>query len=347
MGWWQQWTRSKNDFLILPREFVIKDVNLDSVGKPKAHREITHCELAQIYVLNKGACQDQAYAIKFALLRMEAIKCGWLENGATNEIIRKDDAPNFEVCRGVLKADLNNMKDHMALARTAAFIIPMVAEYIFRTMGHHYITNDAVSYTERYAATLRACLVPDVATYLPSAMLYHSALHWVNPGRAREVLGAQMNSKSIPDALRIRYNAPPAGTAVITTTAAVIKELSQIGLASQFEQYGGFNLQSIVNMTAEIKRDPPKYHKEYLAYNRPDFTQTEKENLEKVKEEACRFAPYAQAFITTHLRQTDLDKAKVLARHANQNPLAMRRAANFFRSSPWVSNYKKTLLLES
>ena len=207
----------------------------------------------------------------------------------------------------------------------------MVAEHVFRTYGHHFITNDAVAYAERYAATFQACLLLRLANYPPANLLYHSASHWVNPGRAYDVLGAQLSTPSIPDALRIRYNAAPAGRAIITTTNAIIRAISQPRLSKGFVQHGGFDLNRISGLTTVIKADPPKYHKAYFAYGRADLTLQEKNELEAVKNDAARFAPYSQAFIGTYLRGADLSKAKALAKHANQNPLAMKRASNLFR----------------
>ena len=161
-------------------------------------------------------------------------------------------------------------------------------------------------------------------------MLYHSALHWFSPGRASQVLGAQLNTPGIPDAPRIRYNAAPAGTATITTTDAIIKAMTQSGLATGFKVHGKFDLDKISALTATIKKDPPKYHKAYFAYGRGDLIAAEKADLEAVKQEASNFAPYSQAFITTYLQGADLSRARALAKHANQNSLAMKRAQNLF-----------------
>lgn len=215
---------NSDGYLILPTNFVIPNVAAADVGKPIIYRSMTTREWAQIYIMNKAACPDQIHAVKFALLRMEAVKCGWLRAEDTYKIVRRAP-PSDNECVNTLNADLRSMRDVIATTKTAAFIIPMVAEHVFRTYDHHYIINDAAAYAERYLIIFRACLLPDLANFLPPALLYHSALHWVNPGRAYEVLGAQLSTPSIPDALSLRYNAAPAGTAIITTTDAVVRAM--------------------------------------------------------------------------------------------------------------------------
>ncbi|KAL9134982.1 MAG: hypothetical protein Q9175_003828 [Cornicularia normoerica] len=241
------------------------------VGRPDGHAHMSQAEWAQIYQLNKDACPDPAQAIKFALLRVEAVKCGWLKEGDSNGIVRSPP-PTQARYVATLNADLNVMKDQIQLAETAAFILPMVGEYVFRTLGHHYVRDRGL-----YA----------------SSLLYRSTLHWVNPGRAWDVLSAQKGTKTIPEALYDRYNGAPAKTTIITSTAAVIDSLTQTNLINQFAGHGKFDLKMITTLTEKIKADPPKYHQAYFAYGRAALTPAEKADVEIAKEEAVRFAPYS------------------------------------------------------
>lgn len=127
----------KSDSLVLPTTFVIRTTSSNMVGRPDGHAHMSQAEWAQIYHLNKDACPDPAQAIKFALLRVEAVKCGWLKEGDSNGIVRSPPPTQAQYV-ATLNADLNAMKDQIQLAETAAFILPMVGEYVFRTLGHHY-----------------------------------------------------------------------------------------------------------------------------------------------------------------------------------------------------------------
>jgi len=322
---------NRNQYLVLPVGFVIRDIPPNMVGTPEAHAHLSQQDWLQIYALNKAAAPENADPVKFALLRLEAVKAGWLDSRNQSEITH---APRLTA--GALHTAIDNdkvaIREHAENARQLAFLQPLIAEHVFRTMGHHYISSDAGTYTDRYKSTFKACLLPHLATYLPPAEQYHTALHWVGPGRSHRVLEAHKGTKRIPDAITIRATAPPAGTAIVTTTAAVINAMQGANLVTQFETYGGFNLDSIVKMAAIVKADQPKYHKAYFAYNVASATPEELAALEAVKVEASNFAPYAQAFIDTYLRRADLGKAKALAKHAEQNPLAKQKAVRLFQA---------------
>jgi len=316
----------RDEYLVLPVGFSTKRIPAFAVGHPSAHQHLTLGDWANVYVLNKDSAPTGVDAPTFALLRMEAVKAGWYDGQREVRFaLPPDDALR------VLASDLTNLRDKAQLTKEAAFLVPLVAEHVFRTMGHHYITTDAATYTSRYADTFRSCLIPEIATLLPAPILYHAALHWVSPARSREVLTAQLATPHIPDAIRIRYNAAPAGTALLTTTEAILKAMSVVGLVRLFQQYGDMDLDVIVAQTLTVKEDPCKYHKSHFAYNVAAPSRDETIALDIAKTEAERFAPYAQAFINTFMRDAALGRARALKKHADGNPIQLARAANLFR----------------
>jgi len=321
----------RDEFLVLPAGIAITSISAPAnvVGKPIAHEGLALTDWGNIYTLNKNVAPAGSDPATFALLRMEAVKAGWVKDLRE---VRFEQAPAGTEGLMNLVTDLAQIRDKAETLKTAAFLLPLVAEHTFRTMGHHFITSDQASYVQRYTETLKSCLTPEVATLLPPATLFHAALHWVGPGRAREVLMAQLESPAIPDALRIRANAAPAGTAILTTTAAIVDAMASVGLDAAFEQYGNFGLQVISAVTAEVKKSPVKYHKSYFAYGVPAPTAIEASNLAAAKQLAERFAPYAQAFIDTYMREAALGRARAIRKHAEGNPIQLRRAANLFRA---------------
>jgi len=143
---------------------------------------------------------------------------------------------------------------------------------------------------------------------------------------------AQKGTASIPDALNIRANAAPAGTAILTTSCAVIDAMAAVGMAAEFQRHGGLNIVLMTSVTAKIRGDPTRYHKAYFAYGVRGLSPDEQAELNSAKAEAERFAPYAQAFINVVLRDAAMSRAKALKKHAEQNPLQMRRAAMYFQA---------------
>jgi hypothetical protein len=317
----------QSEYLVLPIGFRYPEVPARIVGKPDAHVGMQVTDWANIYALNKARAPEGADAKTFALLRLEAVKCGWIHS--QREIAYLAPIPNS---MRILAEDMAELRERAATIKMASFLVPLVAEHVFRTFGHHFISTDAANYTERYQSTFRSCLAPEISGLLPASTLYHAALHWVSPGRAREVLMAQLDGMNIPDALRIRANAAPAGTAILTTTSAILKSMAAVGLDTLFADHGNFNVTEIHRVTALVKANPPKYHKSYFAYNVAPPSAQETAALEAAKEEGIRFAPFAQAYINTYMREAALGKAQALKKHADQNPIQMRRAQNLFRA---------------
>jgi len=317
----------RDEYLVLPLGLALPTVPAGYVGKPRAHRHLDINHWAAIYALNKAACPAGADAPRFALLRLEAVKAGWYD-GQREVVFR--EVPDGALL--TLATDMATLRDQAAVLKTAAFLVPLVAEHVFRTMGHHFISTDAANYSARYSDTFRSCLMPDIPGILPPSVLYHSALHWVSPARSRAVLMAQLGQTQIPDALAIRANAAPAGTAILTTTTAILEAMAAVNLDKLFAQHGGFNVDGMRMVTAVVKSDPCKYHKAYFAYGVAAPQAHELETLEQMKAEAIKFAPFSQAFIEVYMRDAALGRAKALEKHAHGNPIQKKRAMTLFRA---------------
>lgn len=316
-----------DEYLVLPLGISSFNIPAEEVGKPAAHERLAYTDWGNIYSLNKAIAPPGVDPATFGLLRLEAVKAGWVKDMRE---VRYENAPVDGLTE--LITDMQTLREKTSLIKTASFLLPLVAEHTFRTMGHHFISSDQANYVQRYEDTFKSCLFPDISRLLPPAALYHTALHWVGPGRAREVLMAQLDTPQIPDALRIRANAAPAGTAILTTTNAILEAMATVNLDQAFETYGSFGLGDITAVTEAVKKDPVKYHKSYFAYNVAKPTAQEIGRLEAAKKKAERFAPYAQAFIDTYMREAALGKAKAIKKHADGNPIQLRRATTLFRA---------------
>jgi hypothetical protein len=161
------------------------------VGKGLVASAFTHMFLAQVYAMNAARAPEGEDRVKFGLTRMEAVKMGWL--GHSNEVVVLPPIPQ------AMEKFLAEVKsEQIETARRAAFLLPMAAEHTVRTMGHHYLSTQSADYEERYRKTLSACLAPEIANWMRPSSLYHACLHWISPGRAREVIEAQKETAAIP-----------------------------------------------------------------------------------------------------------------------------------------------------
>ncbi|KAG1240028.1 hypothetical protein G6F68_018061 [Rhizopus microsporus] len=80
-------------------------------------------DLAAVYVLNKARAPEEEYAVKFGMLRMEAVKNGWL--ATQKEVVRVPRPPNV---MAEFLADLATVSDDFGTIRTTSFVVPFVVE---------------------------------------------------------------------------------------------------------------------------------------------------------------------------------------------------------------------------
>lgn len=323
--------RLKNDeFLVLPESLRGANFATDAadVGTSWdiANSPIGLNDFANIYALNRAVGADTKDPVFFGLVRAEAVKMGWFNGQAeVRYAIPPPDALD------VFIRDTKEIEDNLESARTAAFLIPFMNEYVFRTTGHHFLTGLIDDYDRKYQALCSACLAPDMTRKLRSAELWHKAMHWVSPERTRAVINALNETARLPNAIRMRKDAAPAGTAIVTTTCAVIEALESCNWANEVATAGNFDFELIKDMTATIKADVTKYHTAYFAYGVAAPTVGEKARLEAAILEAQKFAPVAQGFVDAMYVDSSLGRAKALRKYADASPVLLRRAARVFR----------------
>ncbi|CAA7045962.1 unnamed protein product [Microthlaspi erraticum] len=172
----------------------------------------------------------------------------------------------------------------------------------------------------------------EVASFLPAQLLYHSAFHWITPGRVWNVLRANVEtSLIIPDAIKLRMTYGPSGAALITTTAAVLRAFSEHGFMNELKELNVVDVTKIFEFDEKIRENPPVYHCIPTAYGLSYLSQKDREAMEDVKEEAKKIAPLLQGFCETILKHHPLGKQKVLVKHSNDNPVMKQKAKRFFQ----------------
>jgi len=320
---------SVNEYLVLPTGYVPPEVKDSDVGSKEVAGEFLIKDLADIYALNKAAAPAGEDAIKFGIARVEAVKRGWVSRPAQREI-RFAARPADSLA--LFANDLSNHAEYIATASKVSWLVPLAAEYVFRTLGHHYITEQSSMYEDKYRRVFLAALEPGVHGFMRAATMYHAAFHWIGPKRIRDVVVSQAGGTRIPDAIKIRISAAPAGTAVITTTAAVLDSMKSSGFYDEMKKSSGEDLDAIIALTQTIRSNPTKYHKTPSAYGMPSLTQAETTGVDTIRALAQRFAPVAQGYIDGVLKQAALGQAMALKKHADNNPIRRRVTANFFRT---------------
>lgn len=319
----------KSKFLKLPTGFVPPKVAIADVGDASVIAPLSLIDQARIYAMNKKAFPDQALAVKGAILRVYMVGTGWLEEGSTYEV-QYETPPADAVATFV--ADWDAIRDALPRAKKLAYLLPIVAEHVFRTMGHHYLTGQGAEYEKKYRKAFDACVESDLHTYLPPAELYHTAGHWVSLKRALAVSTDPEQALRLPNALVIRSTAAPAGSAIITTSVAILNALAGTGMKEAYLTAAKIDESKLITMAQRVKTSPGAYHTIPGAYGHRALSPEDRKELEDVKALASSMAPILQGFVDSLPRDCDLAMAKALAKHANLNPTLRKQAKTFFSS---------------
>lgn len=319
---------SRDHYLRLPQGFHPTLVDNSRVGTRNAVANLTDDIYCQIYALNKPIFENGDAQVKGALLRAELVSAGWVEG--YYEVMHVAPLPAAEV-QATMVADLDKIKEFAGDAKVLALLLPLAAEHTFRTMGHHYLTALSADYTVKYSKYFSACVAPHLANYLPPELLYHRVAHWVSLTKALAVSRDADQVPRLPNAVVLRATAGPAGTAVITTSDAILKALAQTGLKAALVEASGADVAKLEAMSETVKGDPGKYHTIPTAYGGNALSDRDKKDLDDVKEIAYMLAPVLQGFLDSLPRNADLPQAKALVKHADVNPLLRKRAKLFFK----------------
>lgn len=316
--------------LKLPNDLNLKKIICapNKVGSGSIIRNLTRLECAKIYTLNKNACPSDQHKIAYGAIRLEMVKCGWYLNQKEVDLV-----PPPADSGAIFKADLKDIVPKAKIYQTIAFVQPLFAELVFRTTGHHYLsTGDAnADYKRRYNKLYDASLIGQYKETLSSDYQFYNINHWVSPGRAYHVMRALQTSERLPEAVKVRIDSAPAGTALITTTAAALKVVSVFKIHTAIQLNMGVDVKSIFDMAATIKADPAKFHKTYRAYGRSPLNASDTKALETAMEAARIIAPITRAAIDVWAAKSELAKAVVFKKHVDSAPIIHQRALKFFR----------------
>lgn len=316
----------KAEYLKVPFGLALQDEDETAVGNHSAMPLYSKAELAQVYVLNKETFGTDERAIKIALLRMLAVASGWYTGNYEVE-----EVPPVVDADLTMDADLETIKRFYPMASTLSVLLPLASEFVFRTMGHHYLTGLSSEYEAKYQRFFNACVEGALTSYLPPADLYHKALHWVSLKKALSVASDPANISWLPNSVIIRTTSAPAGTAIIATSEAVLRAMDGTGLMKSLEKSSGVKLDELFAVTASIVTNPGAYHTIPTAYKTPPVSGEAKTKFELAKAEAVKLAPVLQGFLDSLPNSSSLAGARALVKHADANPLLRKRAKAFFR----------------
>ncbi|KAK2711681.1 hypothetical protein QYM36_012704 [Artemia franciscana] len=286
-------------------------------------------------------------------IREENLQDGWLDPDDLYEVRRADvtEMPSKKNLQEFKKRIVNSKDNNVEIksgsvvvdiekCSKVAKLIPMAAELVFRTRGHHYITDLSDEYKQAYSNILQACLAGDIVGYFPPNYLFHKIAHFVSVNRAYDVIQTSVSTQAteVPRAIQIRAGATPAGTAVVCSSVAVIAQMRNKYWWNEVYGLCKTNIEKIVNMNKLIKQDPRKWHINYIAYRCPRLTPSESSILEDARMSAASLAPIVQAYITATVdssrgtAKSSLVGIKAIAKYAQTDSGTLRAMTHFFKN---------------
>lgn len=328
-------------YLQIPPVHQPPAIGVENIGTAATKTSMPNNTFAVIAYINSLVCPNPDYAATFGFLRAFAVKNGWFDRNSNYEVTRQTDLPTPVAVNEFLNSDAVG-RLNMKLIDRASLMIPMFAEQVFRVRGHHFLSSDAAAFTSSYETLARASLVSEICDLMPAELLYHAALHWVSPRKAYDLV--RSGRTVVPEAMKVRSNAAPAGTAIITTTAAVIDAMRSTGFYDQLHSVYAEHIDRISAMHTLIRAEPAQYHKTCTAYDFVVLAQDARAVFEKAQNSGEVFAPVAYAFIQAFTKTAALGQQKALIKRADGQPVLVRALTQWFRAYSQEMRKKPTLI---
>lgn len=136
----------------------------------------------------------------------------------------------------------------------------------------------------------------------------------------------------LPHAIQIRVTSLPAGTALVTTTAAALASIGKVVKMEDLVKYSGYDVDLVMGIADKIRKDPAKYHIYPQAYDLPKLGKNDQEEVDRAKSAAERMAAFTQGFINALPTLSSMARARAISKHAEDNPAMTSKVMRYFRS---------------
>jgi len=295
---------------------------------------------AGLYALNRTVAPTGIDPDIYAILRMEAVKLGWI--GEFSKIVVATPPADY---MAKFKAGLKAHKDNLRRYRITAWVVPLLCEIRFRQTGHHYLSGNQVDYTKWYKDMLKVCLLDGYGDVLPPSVLFHDVFHWIGVARVWDVVSYQMDLPNVPDAIKIRHNTAPAGSAIISVACAILDTIGSKEVKSDLQEWDKIDYNNLLTVCANIKNDPRAYHKAWFAYHVEALSEDDRKAWELAIDNARKLAPILDAWVSVMLPTSTLANSKCLSKWVDVDPYLRRKCINYYKDlkGEAVSSFKSIL----
>jgi len=227
----------------------------------------------------------------------------------------------------------------MKRARDLAGIHAAMMLHMFVTRGHHFQNG----YENAYDRMYRAAQIADDKTPTPYKAVMRTALHPFGLFQIMELVEQLLKDDHLPRAIAMRMDAMPAGTALIATCLAAVRQLSVTPAWAPFSQLHGVHIEALEAEVKRIREDRYAYH-----MNSGLFGRTKKQANEAP---ARAIAAFVEGYVQSLNNEAPICAEKALKKVAMENPVMVKVTAraftNYFRMASRSGNFREVLALES
>jgi len=277
---------------------------------------------------------DAAIRLKVSMIRAEILSRhvvnpdGKAFDVKHDEIIHSSVKPSDDAVKAVAEYLNDNTKEtEREYLAILSVIAPIMASIQFVKTGHHFLDN--IDYKNAYDRHFKSAVKEDLKNVVPYKYLFHTAVHWMGPNAMWKYAITMKDKGAATDGLSKKLKVAPAGTAVITTSVAVLKAMSVMPFWDEMVKTHGTAIELVQKKSEEIIANPVVYHK------RADlFGVTSKLNDEefvRAFEAARTLSPFTQAFINQLARGSALYEARAIRKHAEENIGVLKLFENALR----------------
>jgi len=247
------------------------------------------------------------------------------------EVVFTDDTPSADM---ITKASemFKNDKATIKKLHCLAQIAPVFMSEVFLRTGHHYIADPQAEWSNNYSKLFSASLMSSYFNLIPPNVLFHRALHWIGPYTCRLAWTNLEKTSALPMAMKLRYKVAPAGSALITTTAAIISNLSRFSFFEDIKIAYGEEVGDIVEYAAYIREHSTSYFALPELFGLAPLSESDRETFLAFRELATKLCVVCQAYIEAIARNTAIGKAKALKKVADEQPMQKKALVGWFKN---------------
>jgi hypothetical protein len=319
-----------SEYMLFPNSMKWTEVDNNVVCCSFAKQDPNPIIMAMIYALNKEQARSLGMSdeeqIKWGVIRCQAYAAGWF---AGQRYTRYATPPTNSI--EVWKRDWPEIAKYKARAWKLVGFLPFCHELSFRQSCSTWTLASSADYEKRVKAMAQSANCSDAVELLPGKWLHKSALRWIGIRKVMGVLKRTENRQAIHRIFDIRSRACPAGQAVLSAAAAVIKHMEAAGCWQAIKAVTKWSDENILTQLPLVTADPYKYHLMFEAYGIDPPTAAERTANKNALTDAEIFAPILQAYAVIYLANDPISKNKVLNKFAVASGAIYQKYKKFFR----------------